>query len=234
MYNSILKTAYRSYLRDKVSFLITVVGFSIGISATLLIFIYLYNEYSYETGFANSDRIYRLAVTSKIGDKATEFATTVPALGPELKTTIPEIEKLVRFTNDYPEAYIQSVDANESITARNLLTAEPGFFDTFDLKFVDGSAQGLTEPNQIILTEELANRVFGRNDVVGQVVLLNTNKSKPLRVAGVVRTPPANTHLQFDGIISWSTFLKEEKIWDDAFAYTYFMISRHSSIGDVK
>jgi putative ABC transport system permease protein len=234
MFKSVLKTAIRSYFRDKATFLITVIGFSVGIGAALLIFIYLYNEYSFESGFPNSSRIYRLAVTSQVDNKATEFATTIPALGPALKAAIPEIEKLVRFTNDHAVAYLKTPEANANITARNLLTAEPSFFDIFDFKFIDGSAQRMNEPYQIVLTEELAKRLFGRTDVTGQSVILNTNTTNLFRVAGVIKTPPANTHLQFDGIFSWSTFLKEEKVWDDAFAYTYFMISRQSNISDIK
>lgn len=233
MLRNILHIAYRNFMRNKFSLFITIFGFAMGITCSLLLFMYLYNEYSFESMHKQRDRIYRLALTSQMDNKSTEFATTLPGLGPALQRAIPDIEKVVRIVNEFPKGYLR-VDNNPNIKGENLLVIEPAFFDLFDFRFIAGDAAGMKNPNEIVLSEAMANRLFGSTQVAGKTVFLNNDRTKPLKVAGVVEGPPTNTHLRFDALMSWSTWLKEEEVWNDAYAYTYMLISPNARIEEVK
>lgn len=234
MFNKTLIIAFRNFAKHKLSFFITIIGFAVGLACSLLIFIYLYYEFSYESVFKDKNKIYRLGVTSKMADRSTEFATALPGLGPALKSSLPDIQEVVRIVNDNPKAYIRTASSTQNLVAENILLAEPGFFHLFNFNIKEGKIDDFSNPNQIILAEALAGKLFDNQNPIGQMVIMNENRTKPLTVAAVIKGPPTNTHLKFDALVSWSTSLKQENNWDDAYAYTYFKILPNSKIDDVK
>ncbi len=234
MFKKNLRIAFRNFAKHKLSFFLTVIGFAVGLACSLLIFIYVCYEFSYESVFKDKNKIYRLGVTSKMADRSTEFATALPGLGPALKSSLPDIQEVVRIVNDNPKAYIRTAGSTQDLVAENILFAEPGFFQLFNFNIKEGKIDDFSHPNQIILTEALAAKLFDDQNPIGQMVIMNENRTKPLTVAAVIKGPPTNTHLKFDALVSWSTSLKQENVWDDAYAYTYFKILPDSKIDDVK
>jgi len=230
MLRNFLNIAFRHYSKNKLSFFISITGFAIGLACAFLVFIYLYYEFSYESVFKDQDRSYRLGVTSKMEERSTEFATMLPAVGPALKNALPDLEEVVRVVNDHPKSYIRETSSAQNMRAENMLLAESNFFSLFDFKIKQGSLSNFSEPGMIVLTEALSERLFGNSSPVGKIVIMNENTTKPLTVVAVIERPANNTHLKFDGLISWKTSLGNETVWDDAYAYTYIKLTAGSDI----
>ncbi|MEZ2338351.1 ABC transporter permease [Mucilaginibacter sp. RCC_168] len=230
MLRNYLKIFYRANKKSKLSFFITVLGFAIGLASTLLIFIYVYYEYSYESMYSKKDRIYRISATSQMQDKSIEFAANVPALAPALNAAIPEIEKTVRINKIFFNGSVKARDS-ENIRVDNLLLADSTFFDVFDFHFIEGGAEAFKEPGMIVLTASLAGKIFGNKKAVDQTLYLNDKL--PLKVGAVIEDPPGNTHLKFEGLVSWATS-PEENVWNDAHSYTYLLVNKKASVEVLK
>lgn len=225
MIKKLVVHTFRNVRKDRLSLFLNIIGFAIGLSAALLLLVYVYTQFSYESGFRNRDRIYRVAVSLQLGEKTVDFAANVPAFAPALKKEIPEIENYTRIRNDFPQANF--VYNNKLIRATNVYTVDSSFFSLFNFNFVYGSENALHEPNQIILTQSTATRIFGpEKNPLGEMLVLN--KDLHVAVGAIIKDPPANTHLRFEGLLSWQSFAPDE-VWNDAHAYTYVMVSKNVS-----
>lgn len=226
MIRNILKVFFRNNFKHTLSFSITVIGFGIGIAAAVMISMFIYYEYSFESIFKNHDRIIRVSATSKMPEKSIAFATNLPALAPALKSSIPEIETFVRVNKVFYNGLL-NVDNTNNIKVNNLLLADSTFFRVFNCKFIEGNERALAEPGQLVLTASLASKLFNNKKALGQSVYLNGKN--PLRVGAVIDDLPGNTHLKFEGLVSWATS-PEDDIWNDAHTYTYLLVQPHTSL----
>jgi putative ABC transport system permease protein len=112
--------------------------------------------------------------------------------------------------NDYPDAIQASVRVmrdndlinynNISFNEKNIVLTDKNFFEFFDFHLVKGtSSTVLKDPNSIVLTETAAKKYFGNDEAIGKV--LQFNKDQQLKVTGICKDVPVNSHLQFDMVI---------------------------------
>ena len=190
MFKNYFKIAYRNMLKYKFYSAINVVGLSLGISMSLLITIHVLNELSYEKSFPNHKLIYRLA--------STNWAKKPPIMGIEFKEKLPEVKEVVRL---FPfEPTVISYEKNEQLIERPFL-GDPSVIEIFDLEFIEGSKDALDEPSTILLTESVANRLFGPGEKrLGEVVVFDDGWRQTVR--GIIKDFPKNTHLKIDCISS--------------------------------
>ncbi len=236
MVKSYLKFAYRSLTRNKTYAIINVMGLVIGISFSCMLYIYVNHELSYDTFHKKSDRIFRAIVTDKRApDNPRSYGVTVPALGKELVDNFPEVEEMVRLHRFTGQVVFELNGQN--FQERNWYTADPNFFSIFDIEFVGGDeATALKEPNSLVLTQSMAVKFFGNQDPIGQMI--DKCSFGAVKVTGVIKDHPNNSHLQFDMLFSsvrsddaWMTYLNS---WDDFGAYTYIVLKDKNSIDGLK
>lgn len=202
--------AWRNAIRHKQFSLLNILGLSIGITASLLIGLYVMNQMSYDNFHAKGDRIYRINQPMIWGDWAEEFASTGPNLGVALRADVPEFEEVTRLHS--PGRHVISyepVDGTpKSFGESSLFIAEENFFKIFSFPLVKGAPEtALAEPYSIIITEEMAMKYFGEEDAFGKTLKVEQGgTSNVFRVTGIAQDLPTNSHIQFDMLTSMSSY----------------------------
>ncbi|PSJ36719.1 ABC transporter permease [Allosphingosinicella deserti] len=187
--------ALRALTRNRAHTLINILGLALGLTACLLILLYLRYERSYDSWLPDSDRIYQVQATwHEPGQPITHAQTSPFPVRDTLAGGFPQIESLSVMRNG------QTVTTRdgEAIFIDSAIV-DPAFFDIFRLPFVHGSAAGaLSDTNAIALTEKEAIRHFGTSDVMGRTMSLGAGPGKrDYRIGGVLRDLPKNSSLRF-------------------------------------
>jgi putative ABC transport system permease protein len=169
----------------------------------VLILLWVQDEFSYDRFHRNADRVYRILSCSQRPDGSTSCWDGTPGLlASTLQTDYPEIEKGLRFVPGIrcpvrfeDKKFYQVCGATES-----------SFFEIFSFPFVQGNARtALNSPGTIVLTETAANKYFGSENALGKSLKLNFWRfNEPLKVTGVIKDVPLNTHFRFDCLIHFS------------------------------
>ncbi len=219
--------ALRLLRRDKFHSILNIIGLSAGFACSIIILLYLQNELTYDAHHENADRIYRAAVKYTYSGQTTLWASTSPALGQRLKDDFPEIEDFVRIVPS-PKILFK---AEETIFYENhIFMADPSVFKIFTHRFIYGEPDNcLTEPLSIVLTETLAHKYFGNRNPIDKVIQV---EGDDLKVTGVIKDLPPNSHLPVNAFISFSTLnalYPDQNFADwslgDFLGYTYFLVS---------
>jgi putative ABC transport system permease protein len=192
--------ALRSLLRHKVFSLINILGLAIGMAACLLIVLFITDEISFDQHHANKHRIYRVEGKSIRGGQNMEpFAKTNFGLAPLLKADFPAIKKYVRM--DISKDMVKYKDIRH--IEDRICFADSTFFDVFTFDFVKGNPQtALDGPNLAVITEKTAERYFKGQNPLNQMLEIGGNLVK---VTGVVKEAPSNSHFQADFVVSIHT-----------------------------
>ena len=223
------KTALRYLTRDKTFSFINIVGLAAGLTAVLCIALYVVRESSYDRFHPYADRIYRVSIsTSGDGVEEESYAFT-PPIGPALKAEAPEIEEYARISTG--KTFI-AVYGDKSLKLTGVCYADTAFFDMFAFSLLSGDSQtALAAPFSVVLTEESANKLFGDRDAVGQIIRLDMND---YTVTGVVKSPPANSQIQFNALTSFSTLYRLPNValdWNGGNQYiTYLRLHKNASL----
>jgi len=214
MFRNYFSIAIRNIQRNKVHSFINIVGLALGLASFILIMLFVIDELSYENFHLKADRIYRVSPAN--------YARTAPLLSPSLKADFPEIESATRLQH---YSGIMKYD-DKSLFEEKTFFANPDFLNMMTLDFVQGNKEGaLNDPYQAVISESIAEKYFGTIDGLGKVLMfLDTI---PLKITGVYKDLPSNTHLDLDILASFKT---REIIgggtldtWSNNIYYTYIM-----------
>jgi len=217
-----LKIAIRYLLKDRFYSILNIIGLSIGVSASLLIVLYIVNELSYDNFHNDAERIYRVAARGKMGEKEVlSMAVTGAPLAEGLKNHIPEVESVTRI-----HGAVMIFNHNNALHKEiNVLYADSTFFDVLGFTLIEGeSSDVLSEPYSVVLTKNSAIRYFGQEafeqgEVNGRLL---KSGNDTYMVTGIVENVPDNSHLDFDMLVSMSTFQDAlNPVWINMSYYTY-------------
>lgn len=233
MFKNFIKISWRKIKSDKTFSFINILGLSIGLTITLLLFLFVMQEKSFDTMYANKDRIYRV-IFNTTDERNNEIWATVPAaLKPAAAEEIPEIERSARLW-DHDFGKTASIEANnEQFMEPKLYYADPEFFNIFQLDFVYGSPnKQLERPNTVVLSQSTAEKFFGKTNPIGQTISID-NKRK-MEVTGVYADFPSNSSLDGNMIVSFKSvgFYKEPS-WSNASFETYFLLNKNADLASV-
>lgn len=223
MIKSYFKIAWRNMQRNKSHVVINIAGLSVGIAASILIFIVLQFELSYDSFQPNYNRIYRV-VTNTVHEDGTEAwnpGIPVPAYE-ALKNDIPQIEKIAAIQEQSGRQVTVlgdnvNMDVSKSkkfIEEGNIVFTQPDFFDIFQVKWLAGNGQGLTDPGNAVVDRSTALKYFGTdNNVVGKYLLVDN--ALTLQVTGVIEDMPENSDFPVKIFASYKAFTS----YPDLFGY---------------
>lgn len=219
-------TALRHFRKYKFYTILNLLGLSIGISCSLLIFFYIQYERSYDQHFEHSDRIYRLGAEYTISGKVDQYANLPRPIGPNLKIDFPEITAYTRMVGMNGLSVHRSMVEyqNERFFAEKAFRVDSTYFEVFSHSFLAGNPQdALRRPNSIVLTQSLAKRIFGGADPYQKTIRLD-NRTDML-VTAVLKDPPTQTHIPFDCLVSWSTYPEARDLtqWIGGHIFTYVL-----------
>ncbi len=225
MFKNYFKTAWRNLRSHKVYAAINIFGLAVGIAASLIIYLVIHYETTYDSFQSNKDRICRVVSTYTnplIKEVTGHESSTTSGLARALRNDIPQIKKVATVWNiggaqiHIPIPGKDLADEKRVKENNGLFFAEPEMFSMFDYKWITGSASRLNEPNVCVLNESLAKEFFGDwKKAMGQTIQMWSFRV-PLQVVGVFKDLPANTDLEVKMGASYETF---KKINADAFAH---------------
>jgi putative ABC transport system permease protein len=213
----------RSFLRQKTTSLINVLGLSTGIASFLLILLFIQNELSYERHIADSADIYRLVEIQKPpGIDVQHVAITSGPWAPTLKENLPEVVDALRLTPHRAGLFrIQEKVLRE----RDTYYAESSILRFFNIQILAGNPEGiLDEPNTAVLSQRAAERFFGHTDVVGETFRYGDT---PFRVTGVMQNYDHNSHLKFEVLLSYITYenaVPDLQNWGSNYLSTFVLL----------
>lgn len=200
MLRNYLKIAWRNLRQQRTHTVVNVAGLAVGITVCLLIAAYVLFERSYDRFNEHYPTLYRVAQHQNQNGTWYEVGRTPAKLAAALKAELPEVKNATRFSL-WGGALLTYRD--QTGDEPNRLLAEPSLFELFTFPFVQGdSKRALVSPNSIVLTQRLAQKYFGTTNPMGQIMLVD--QKTPMRVTGVIRDIPANSHLQFDYVVPLS------------------------------
>ena len=226
MFRYFIMKSIKSFVRQKLFFYLNLIGFSAGLACTILLFLFVRDEYLYDRFHEKGDRIYRLILKGSQSGQDIEASIHSFLLQPLIQEKIPEIENSVQLLNMSDNVF--SIDG-KILTVPGIFTT-PDFFKLFSFDLIIGNPEkSLNDPRQIFVSESLAKRFFGTTEVAGRT--LKYNKETDVNIAGVFRDVPAHSHLQFDFILSLSTIpLEWKNSWGSAGANIYLIPGKNADI----
>ena len=220
---NLVRTILRSALRNKSFTALRLISLSVGLAACVLVALYIRHELSYDNFHINGDETYRIVEQMKRSDGFNRIrANTGVPLGPMIGDNIPSVKKTVRY------GVMSGVIAHDGRVFREdkLAFVDPDFLELFSFPLIRGdSVTALAEPFQVVMSQETAEKYFGKQSPVGKTLLWN-NKHR-LTVTGVLADIPSNSHLRFEMLVSFASLSRTIHDWDehwDAGTATYVQL----------
>jgi putative ABC transport system permease protein len=181
---------------------VNVVGLAVGIACTLLLALYVQDEWSYDNFHTDSNRIYRVASNGRLQGTDFNTAETGPLLAGAIQKQLPEVESVIRLAN-WPTFPIQVDTA--AFTERYLLLADSNFFSFFDFRLLVGDAsEVLKGDGKLVISETAAKRLFRApadySTLFGRQVKLA--QGYKATVVGVAADAPKASHFHYSMILS--------------------------------
>jgi len=220
-------------MKSKMFSFVNILGLTIGITVCMMIYLFILNEFSVDRFHKNGDRIYRVMRGAAIDDKSISVAYLSGMHAPAL-------------LNDFKGQIVSAVRVSEndnlftvgttSFHEKKELDTDTGFFNLFSFPLIKGNpTTALKDLNSVVMTESTAKRYFGNIDnAMGKIIMLN--KKTPLKVTGIAKDVPSNSHLYFDIVMplerhkdaGWMT------TWINNGAYTYIQLAPHVSQAQIE
>ncbi|HWK07671.1 MAG TPA: ABC transporter permease [Puia sp.] len=230
MITHLLKTAWRNMRRHFSYSLLNVLGLTLGIATSIVIFLVVRNELSYDQYNRKADRTYRVTLN------AIDFNSSVSmAITPLLRNDFPELEQVTQVWYQYDGAVRVG---EQRYTEKGYCFADEHFMDVFDHRWLEGNPHSaLSAPDEVVLTESMAHKYFGKGEAMGQVIKLDNQYD--LKVTGVIKDPPPNTHLPFLFLVSFETIKKDVdpahlNFYAIMGGFTYFVTPEHYDIAKLQ
>ena len=230
MFKNYFKIAWRNVARSKSFSLINISGLAIGMATTILIFLWIQNELSFDSSYKKTDRLYQVYNRETDHGKAAAWGSTPDALAPVLKADYPDIEDAVR---------VSESEALLSLQGKHLkasgIFADAGFISLFDFPVLSGiPSTALNSINNIVITESLAKKLFGNEEATGKIIRLDTSEN--FVVTAVLKDLPGNTKFHFEYILPFSYAEKmygKNESWTAYNNKTYVLLRQGADIKEV-
>ncbi|QMU31215.1 ABC transporter permease [Adhaeribacter radiodurans] len=234
-----LKTTWRILWRHKAFSLINILGLALGITAFVLILEYVSFERSFNRFHQNLATLYQVQTQTPEGEVWVDMA---PAVAPLLKQQFPEVQAYCRLAEGFGSGVVSTAlgktnQGPQLFRETKLAYADASFFKLFTFPVMQGQATtALQAPNTVALSQTQAQKYFGNQPALGQVIALNNQFGKTLyKVTAVYADMPLNSDLRFDAIFSLITLANPANLngngwarldgFDGSFLTTFLQLS---------
>jgi putative ABC transport system permease protein len=202
MFQSYFKIGWRNLVHNKGFSFINVFGLAIGMTACVLIMLYVVDEMSYDKHHIEGDRVYRIAEEAR-GEK---WVATPAPIAEGLKKDFPEVEQVTRLLN-FPGAQkmlLKNEQGHKQFFETNAYYVDSTFFQLFTYEFKYGDMlTALNESNSIIISEQIASKFFGNENPVGSVLKVGVSFGEfNYTVKGVFKTNRNKSHIAAHVLLS--------------------------------
>jgi len=202
MFSNYFKTTFRSFSKYKSSFFINVVGLSIGMACSILIMLWVLDEFNRDRFYSDVDQIYQVMEHQHYSDNVGTTISTPGILAPALKEEFPEIEFAATYTWNSDLLFTQK----EKSLKESGIYARPDFFHIFSIPLINGNINELINaPKSVAISEELASKYFPNENPVGKPITIDGDDVHT--VTGVFENIPENASTRFDYVLPFEDWL---------------------------
>jgi putative ABC transport system permease protein len=233
MLRNYLNIAFRNLRRNTVYSFINIGGLAVGIASTILIFLWVWDEITFDRFHKNADQLGALMLNNFYINKTVTIGVVPLPLYELLKSYDPKIKKTCISFFGWKEI----LGAGENKIAREGKYVSEEFLSMFRFPLLEGSSEAaLKEPNSIVLTEAVAQSLFGDKNPIGQFVRFANQRD--LKVTGILKNLPSNSKFDFEFLVPWSLFaspqwIMEKSNWDDESVQISIELIEGASLKDV-
>lgn len=214
MLKSYLRIAWRNLLKRKIFTAINILGLAIGFGSSILIYLFLSYHLSFDNFHANSDRIYKM-VTEEMSDDIEYVPSVPPAFAKTFRENYNYAEKVAKTVTQYGLVLDVNRNGKTDKFKEDVSFVEEDFFEIFNFPLLnEGSNVSLLAPNTAVITEYVAQKMYGTSDVIGKVFVLANNKT--IEITGVLKNIPKTSFLEnevfvsFENLVDFSKFASTE------------------------
>jgi ABC-type antimicrobial peptide transport system permease subunit/AraC-like DNA-binding protein len=237
MVTNFLKIFYRTLQRNIVFSAINLFGLTIGFSCSILIYLFIADQLSYDKDIPNSDHIYRIAWINENPQTRTPHP-----MAQAMVQSFAEVEAATSLSPWYG-AGLNKQDHLVKYIEKNLIFEEPDFyfadstfFDVFKLEVIAGDKDALKKPWSLVITDIMAAKYFGDDDPIGKELIVDAN---PITVSTVVKGMPKNSHFHFQAIISYVSLKTLNPnnpwfTWEDFGHFNYIKVNQEIDKRDLE
>jgi putative ABC transport system permease protein len=200
IFKSYLVVSWRSLKRNKIFAGINIFGLSMGFACGIIVLLFVHNELSFDRYHENAKNIYRI-VRKRITARGEEYSTITPWLMKNLVLeNFPEVRNVSRLA--FHNAFI--LEYGEKHLSSNILYADPSLLDIFSFPLIRGNKLTvLKDPSNMVLSEDVAYRLFGEEDPIGKTIFTYADDKKyAFQVSGILKNTPRNSHFTIEALVS--------------------------------
>src|SRR6266542_4056624 len=208
MFKNYLKIAFRNLWKNKAFSLINIMGLALGLTCSLLIMLWVNDEYNVDAFHKNDSQLYSVFERQYRDGQVNAFHGTPGILADELKRVMLEVQ----YATNYAWDELSTFEANNKIIKEDGNHAEQDFFKMFTYQLLEGiTITALKTPSDIAISKKMAEEFFGSPaEAIGKIIRYQNNKD--LKITAVFDNVPQNSTAQFDYIVNWQHFL-EHNSW---------------------
>jgi putative ABC transport system permease protein len=229
MLKNFFLNAFRNMRKQSGYIILNVGGLAVGLTSFLFITLYVLDELSYDRFHKNYENIYSIKVVGRLAGGVLDQAVTAAPMASAILNDYPEVLAATRVTQ--MGAWLIRFGENK-YNEDGVLFADSTFFKVFDFKLLKGDPNtALVRPRSMVLTEKYAKKYFGKQDPMGQKMIVEAD-SVLYTVTGVVQDVPDNSHIKFDMLASMSTYPGQanNQNWVSHNFYTYIVVKDGTDI----
>jgi putative ABC transport system permease protein len=247
MIRNLFLTAFRSLKKNKFFSFLNITGLAIGMAVFLVIAQHVWFERSFENFITDADRIYRVSLHSYNNDELVmASAENYPGVAPAFTHELAEVEGYARlynggYKNNVIITYEEGKPAPVALKQKRFMYADSSFLPMMGYPMAAGeAATALAQPFTAVVSEEYAKMFFGNEDPMGKMLRLQDDdfNNELVKVTGVFRSLPRNTHLKFDVLFSYKTLFtrferapeRYDRSWGRKDMYTFIKVRRGTDV----
>ena len=236
-----LKIAIRGFKKYKSSFIINIIGLSVGMACVLFISLWVSDELNVDKFHENEKQLYQVISNLAINDEIITLDDSPLLLADVITKEFPEVVSATAINSDFatPEGVFSYEDNNQ--VAKGLFT-RPNFFEvfTFDL-LIGNQREVLSNKHNVVISEGLAKRLFETEEnAIGKTLNWNYkwtdgNGEETLVVSGVFKTLPTNSTLQFEYVVHSDLLIDADRWageWSGSYAKSFLVLKEQTNISD--
>lgn len=228
-----LNLIFRRIKRNRLYTTINILGLSIALTASLLLYTHVVKEFKTDRFLENGENIYRINLSGIFTNAWS--ACTCDGLAPAMQSDLPGIERYARI---YRTKYqIKALNATDYIQPQHVIYTDNQFFQMFSFPLIAGKIPGQTEEDWCIISEKYARLCFGKENPIGKVLILQPDnkgrKPEEIQIAGVMKDIPAWSSLQADLILNYAPRIVKQNSWNSFGTETYVQLSPHTNLSTI-
>ncbi|MFD2033560.1 ABC transporter permease [Belliella marina] len=237
MFKNYFKIAIRNLSKNKLHTGINLIGLSLGLGISILIFFFIQFEQGFDKFHSQAERIFRLERHEKDQNGMNVSYSTPVITAPTFLDEFPQVNQVTRMIGGGAQTYLDE----STIQFQPFLIVSPDFLEIFDFKLIQGDAkQVLQDKFGAVITEKTAKKYFGDTNPMGQSIRMRMGDDfEEYQIVGLLEDIPANSSIQFEVLLNdqnmdYSIGKNSQESWYNVYGETYVVLNDPQSKHEVE